>query len=126
MKLAHSRLALPSAAALCLAVGLSGCASTVTLSPAVTSDITTAYNAMCSPTGVVASAAPFAAANANIAKYLSEAQTICANGAPTNEIVAGFDIFDVYLDLSQALSAKSAKFKPVVAHAKMLAAKHKA
>lgn len=107
-----------AAVAALYAASLAGCASTSTLDPTVSADITTAYNAMCSPTGIVASAAPFAAANSNIAKYLSEAQAICANGAPTNEIVAGFDIFDVYLDLSQALNAKSS-----IAHAKALKAK---
>ena len=86
---------------------LPGCASTNSLDPGVSNAITTAYTAMCGPAGIVASAAPFAA-NPNVAKYLSEAQAICANGAPTNEIVAGLDIFNVYLDLSQALGNKSA------------------
>lgn len=98
---------------------LAGCStSTNTLDPGVSSAITTAFNDLCGPTGVVASAAPFSAANPNIAKYLSEAQAICANGAPTNEVVAGFDIFDVYLDLSQALSAKGAVAPSVVKKAK--------
>lgn len=102
------------------ALGLEGCASTMTLNPTVSADITTAYNAMCGANGVVAAAAPFAA-NATVAKYLSEAQAICANGAPTNEIVAGFDIFDVYLDLSQAIGNKAG-----ATHAKALklSAKH--
>jgi hypothetical protein len=103
------------------AASLVGCSpSTNTLDPSVASAITTAYNDMCGPTGVVVSAEPFSAANPNIAKYLSEAQAICANGAPTNEVVAGFDIFDVYLDLSQALSAKGAVAPSVVKKAKAL------
>jgi hypothetical protein len=120
MKLSHSRVAIPAAVALCFAVGMAGCSSTgqITPSPAVSNDIQTAYNAICAPAGLLAAAAPFAT-NAAVATYYNDAETLCANGVPTNEIVAGVDIFDLYLDLSTVLSKKSA-----MAKAHHLAVKH--
>ena len=102
-------------------VSLAGCSLVnggLTPTPAVENDIQTAYNAICAPAGLLAAAAPFAT-NPAVATYYSEAQTLCANGVPSNEIVAGVDVFDLYLDLSTALSKKSA-----VSKAKHLAAKH--
>ena len=83
-------------------VSLAGCSlvnGAITPTPAVENDIQTAYNAICAPAGLLAAAAPFAT-NPAVATYYSEAQTLCANGVPSNEIVAGVDVFDLYLDLS--------------------------
>jgi hypothetical protein len=100
---------------------LAGCSMVnggLTPTPAVENDIQTAYSAICGSAGLLAAAAPFAT-NPAVATYYSEAQTLCANGVPSNEIVAGVDVFDLYLDLSTALSKKSAMSK-----AKHLASKH--
>lgn len=112
----RSLLALPLVAS----VGLAGCASVsgLTPTPAVQSDIDTAFTAICGPAGLLAAAAPFST-TANVATYYSEAQTLCANGEPTNAIVAGVDVFDLYLDLSQVLAKKSA-----IKQAKVLKARH--
>ena len=109
-----------SAIAAISALSFSGCSSTglITPSPAISNDIQTAYNAVCAPGGLLSAAAPFAT-NPVVATYYSEAQTLCANGVPSNEVVAGVDIFDLYLDLSTALSKKAAMSK-----AHHLAAKH--
>jgi hypothetical protein len=122
MKLAISK-SISLAVAAAFAISASGCAMVngqITPTPAAQSDIQTAFNAICGPAGLLAAAAPFATTGA-VATYYGEAQTLCANGAPTNAIVAGVDIFNLYLDLSTALSKKSA-----IAKAKHLAAKHHA
>jgi hypothetical protein len=118
MKLAHSRVALPAVGALCLALGFSGCAVTggiVTPTAATQSDIDTAFTAICGAGGLLAAAAPFATTGA-VATYYGEAVALCANGEPTNAIVAGVDIFDIYLDLSTALSKKANKHLKALAH----------
>lgn len=105
----------------------SGCSlvnGSITPSATTSSDIQTAWAAICSPAGLLAAAQPFAN-TPPVSTYYGEAQTICANGAPTNVIVAGLDIFDVYLDLSAALSKRGVVSKAVVAHARALKAKAK-
>lgn len=102
-------------------VSLAGCSlvnGAITPTPAAQSDIDTAFTAICGPAGLLVAAAPFATTG-NVATYYSEAQALCANGEPTNAIVAGIDIFDLYLDLSTALSKKSA-----IRQAKVLKARH--
>ena len=104
-----------------LALGLSGCAlvnGQITPTPVVSSDIQTAFTAICGPGGLLAAAAPFATTPA-VDIYYNEAQTICANGVPANEITAGVDIFDLYLDLSQVLNNKAAMHR-----ARALKARH--
>ncbi len=123
MKLSISRSANAFAlAAFVLGSGaLSGCSISsgqITPTPAVQSDIQTAFTAICGSGGLLAAAAPFATTG-NVATYYGEAQALCANGVPTNEIVAGVDIFDLYLDLSTALSKKSS-----IRQAKVLKARH--
>lgn len=99
-------------------IGLAGCSAVGQLNPAITNDITVAYNAICAPGGLLTAAQPFAA-NPTVAVYLNDATVLCASGVPTNEVTAGIDIFNLYLDLSTALHNKSA-----MAHAKMLKARH--
>jgi hypothetical protein len=103
------------------ASSLAGCAITggvVTPTVATQSDIDTAFTAICGAGGLLAAAAPFATTGV-VATYYGEAVTLCANGEPTNAIVAGVDLFDLYLDLSTVLGKKSA-----MAKAHHLAAKH--
>jgi hypothetical protein len=104
--------------ALCGGIALAGCAVTggvITPTAATQSDIDTAFTAICGPGGLLAAAAPFATTG-SLATYYGEAVTLCANGEPTNAIVAGVDIFDIYLDLSTALSKKANKHLKSLAH----------
>ena len=77
------------------ALSLSGCASTGELTPAAQASVTAAFNNVCP---AVASGAldPLSAKfNANVQAAYASAKTICANGAPTNIVVAGLDILAV-------------------------------
>ena len=78
-----------------LALALGGCASTGELTPAAQASVTAAFNRVCP---VVSSGAldPLAGKfNANVRAAYASAKSICANGAPTNIVVAGLDIIAV-------------------------------
>jgi hypothetical protein len=110
-----------AAVAALTAASLAGCSlvnGQITPSPALQNDIQIAYTAICGPGGLLDAAQPFAT-TPNVVTYYNDAKVICANGVPSNEIVAGVDIFSLYLDLSQALSKKAtvAKAKVLMAHA---------
>lgn len=82
-------------ACLASAVALSGCASIGALTPAAQTQVTNAFNAVC-PSVTSGALDPIVAQfNANAQKAYSAAQSICANGAPTNIVVAGLDILAV-------------------------------
>lgn len=130
MKLAHSRLKLPLVGlALASVGGLAGCASTAQLSPAATSDITDAYQVLCGPAAPATVSGLVGVAQATEAALPATAQSIvatglqiCAAGVPTNEIVAGVDIFDLLVEVEGLTTTKvSARTK---AHIHALAARH--
>lgn len=81
--------------ALMTALGLAACANSFQLTPAAQTEITKAYNAVCP--GVTSGALdPLAAGfNARVQSAYAAAKTICAQGAPTNLVVAGLDILSV-------------------------------
>jgi hypothetical protein len=118
-------LALP----LIAAVGLAGCASTSQLSPTASADITDAYQVLCGPSapatisGIVGIASVSATAlPAQAQSIINSAENICAAGVPTNEVVAGVDIFDLLVEVEQLVPSKvAAKTK---AHIRHLAARH--
>lgn len=106
-----------------LAASLSGCSSIGQLDPnsGAASAIHTAYTALCSPTGILTAAQPFAS-QPPVSTYYPEVVALCANGEPNNEITAGVDIFDLYVDVSQALAKRSAVPASQVKKAKALKA----
>ena len=71
------------------------CASNGALTPSAQADVTAAYNAVCPP--VLSGALdPIAGQfNARAQAAFASAKTICANGVPTNVVVAGLDILAV-------------------------------
>ena len=74
-----------------LPVLLAGCSSIGTLTPSAQSTVTNAFNAVCP----VLNAISTAKMSAVQAQAYSSALQICANGAPTNLVVAGLDIVAV-------------------------------
>lgn len=90
------KLVITAAIVSAAAIGaLTGCASTGALTPAAQTQVTKAFNAVC-PAVTAGALDPLAAQfNANVQKAYAAAQSICANGAPTNIVVAGLDILAV-------------------------------
>ena len=121
----RSLLALPLVAA----VGLAGCASTSQLSPTASADITDAYQVLCGPSapttisGIVGVAqASSTALPAKAQSIITTATNICAAGVPTNEVVAGVDLFTILVEVEQLVPTKvAAKTK---AHVHALAVRH--
>jgi hypothetical protein len=77
--------------ALCSA--LAGCTSAGQLTSTASAAINTAYNDVCS--ALPALGPVFATMNADAKNAYTQAQTICAAGAPTNAIAAGVDILAI-------------------------------
>ena len=76
-------------------LSLAGCASTGALTPAAQASVTAAFNNVC-PAVTSGALDPLSAKfNANVQAAYASAKTICANGAPTNIVVAGLDIMAV-------------------------------
>ena len=75
--------------------GLAGCANTGQLTPAAQASVTAAFNQVC-PAVTSGALDPLSVKfNANVQSAYAAAKTICANGAPTNLVVAGLDIMAV-------------------------------
>lgn len=118
-----------SAGAAALAFVPAGCSELTSIAPtqtaAVQTDITDAYVMLCGTgavgTGAIALLTP---SSGILPTYGQQAvvvvQQICANGAPTNEVVAGFDIFIVATAVEDMVGSKSTKAK-----AHTLAVKHR-
>jgi hypothetical protein len=111
------------------AVGVAGCTSTSQLTPAASADITDAYQVLCGPSapatisGIVGIAAVSATALPAAAQsIITSAENICAAGVPTNEVVAGVDIFDLLVEVEQLVPSKVAA--STKAHIRRLAARH--
>ena len=87
-----------------VAAGLAGCASTGQLTPAAQTQVTDAFNTVCP--GVTSGALDQVAGqfNAKVKSAYAAAQQICANGAPTNLVVAGMDIVTLQTALAPYLS----------------------
>jgi hypothetical protein len=120
-----------AAIAASVAVALAGCASTSTLTPTAQADITDAYQVLCGPTapttisGIVGIAqASSTALPATATSIIATATTICAAGVPTNEVVAGVDIFSILVEVEQLVPSKVAA--STKAHIHHLAARHRA
>jgi hypothetical protein len=77
--------------ALCSA--LAGCTSAGQLTPTASAAINTAYNDVCSALPALGPVS--ATMNADAKNAYTQAQTICAAGAPTNAIAAGVDILAI-------------------------------
>ncbi len=80
-------------------LALAGCTSTGALTPSAQTTVTNAYNQIC-PSVTALGALQM---NARQAKAYASAVSICANGAPTNVIVAGLDIIAVQAVLGPML-----------------------
>ena len=72
---------------------LAGCTSTGQLTPAARADVTAAYNNVCAALPALGPVS--ATMNADAKNAYAQAQTICADGAPTNAVAAGMDILAV-------------------------------
>lgn len=79
---------------------LAGCTSTGMLTPAAQANVTNAYNIVCPSVAALGGLQM----NANQAKAYAAAEEICANGAPTNVVVAGLDIIAVQAALAPLIA----------------------
>jgi hypothetical protein len=77
--------------ALCCA--LAGCTSAGQLTPSASAGVNTAYNDVCNALPALGPVS--ATMNADAKNAYTQAQTICAAGAPTNAITAGVDILAI-------------------------------
>src|ERR1700729_1323043 len=100
--------------ALCSA--LAGCTSAGQLTPTASAAINTAYNDVCSALPALGPVS--ATMNADAKNAYTQAQTICAAGAPSNAIAAGVDILAIenallpYFKKATALAADQEIAKP--------------
>ncbi len=91
-------------AILASALALAGCASNGALTPTAQADVTKAFNTVC-PAVSSGALEPFAGKfNGNVQKAYSSAQEICANGVPTNAVVAGLDLVTIEAALEPYLA----------------------
>ena len=81
--------------AICTALALAGCASTGALTPAAQTKVTAAFAKICPGVSSGALDAVAAKFNAKTQAAYTAAQTICANGAPTDLVTAGLDILAI-------------------------------
>jgi hypothetical protein len=95
------------------ALGITGCSSTSQLSPTAQTDITDAYQVICGPSAPMTIAGLVGVANASFSllpateqSVVTTALSLCAAGVPTNEVVAGVDIFNMLLEVEQLVPAK--------------------
>lgn len=79
--------------ALALTGALGGCSPSGQLTPTAALTVTNAYNNVCA--ALPALGPTSATMNANAKNAYAQASAICANGAPTNAIVAGIDILAI-------------------------------
>lgn len=82
------------------ALALSGCTSTGMLTPGAQDAVTNAYNIVCPSVAALGGLAM----NTQQAKAYGAAVAICANGAPTNVVVAGLDIIAVQAALAPLIA----------------------
>lgn len=99
--------------ALAAAFAVTGCASTGQLSPTAQNDITDAYQVICGPSAPLTIGGLVGVANASFTllpakeqSVITTAMQICAAGVPTNEVVAGVDVFNLLLEVEQLIPAK--------------------
>ena len=86
------------------ALGLGGCQSNGTLTPSAQASVTAAYAAVCPPV-LSGTLDPFAGQfNARAQAAYGSAKAICANGVPSNVVVAGLDILTVEAALAPYLA----------------------
>jgi hypothetical protein len=82
-----------TALAAVVAAALAGCDSTGQFTPSTTAAVTTAYNNVCAALPALGPVS--ATMNSDAKNAYTQAQMICAAGAPTNAIAAGIDILSV-------------------------------
>ncbi|MDE1867441.1 MAG: hypothetical protein KGI08_07005 [Thaumarchaeota archaeon] len=96
-----------------LAAGLAGCQSTTALTPQATTALTEAYQVLCGPSApssvgglVGVASASSVLLNPTQRAVLMTAEGVCGAGMPTNEIVAGVDLFTILSEVEALLPKK--------------------